>query len=107
MAVAVRTPTRRGPPLSEVARHAVLLVFGIWIAFPFIWMVLTSLKPFEETLLSPPTLLPIQWRPENYAEAWRAADFARFFLNSAVISASTVLGTLATSVLAAYAFARL
>jgi multiple sugar transport system permease protein len=107
MAVAVRAPSRRGLPLAEVLRHAVLLAFGIWIVFPFIWMVLTSLKPFEETLLSPPSVLPMQWRPENYAEAWRAADFPRFFLNSAVISASTVFGTLVTSVLAAYAFARL
>ena len=46
MAVAVGTPDRRGLPLAEVLRHAVLLAFGLWIAFPFIWMVLTSLKPF-------------------------------------------------------------
>ena len=86
-----------------MARHAALLGFGFLIAFPFIWMLLTSFKPFEETLLSPPTVLPIQWRPENYAEAWRAADFPRFFMNSALISLATVLGTLVTSVLAAYA----
>jgi multiple sugar transport system permease protein len=110
MAFAARAP-RPSPglrlPTAELARHTALLVFGAWIAFPFIWMLLTSLKPFEETLLSPPSLLPMQWRPENYAEAWRAADFPRFFLNSALISAATVLGTLVTSVLAAYAFARL
>src|SRR3954447_21810227 len=86
---------------SEVARHAILLTFGLLMAFPFIWMILTSFKPFEETLRSPPTMLPIHWRPENYAEAWRAANFPRFFLNSAVISLSTVFGTLATSTLAA------
>src|SRR5579864_2419103 len=107
MAVAVRAPRARGLPVSEVVRHALLLAFGIWIAFPFIWMLLTSLKPFEETLLSPPSVLPMHWRPENYAEAWRAADFPRFFLNSAIISFTTVGGTLLTSVLAAYAFARL
>jgi len=77
------------------------------MAFPFIWMILTSFKPFEETLRSPPTVLPVTWRPENYAEAWRAANFPRFFLNSAIVSLSTVIGTLLTSVLAGYAFARL
>ena len=92
---------------SEVVRHALLLSFGLLMAFPFIWMILTSFKPFEETLRSPPTILPMTWRPENYAEAWRAANFPRFFLNSVIISGSTVVGTLATSVLAAYAFARL
>jgi ABC-type glycerol-3-phosphate transport system permease component len=92
---------------SSIARHAVLLTFGFLMAFPFIWMLLTSVKPFEETLRSPPTLLPEMWRPENYAEAWRAANFPRFFANSIVISGTTVLGTLFTSIPAAYAFARL
>ena len=52
------------------------------------------------SVASPPTVFPVHWRPENYAEAWRAANFPRFFLNSAIISITTVLGTLATSVLA-------
>src|SRR3989442_787445 len=109
MAVAARVPRPafRLPRSSQIARHAVLLGFGFLIGFPFIWMLLTSFKPFEETLSSPPTILPVHWRPENYAEAWRAANFPRFFLNSAVISLTTVAGTLATSVLAGYAFARL
>ena len=92
---------------SRLVRHAVLLAFGAWIIFPFVWMLLTSFKPFEETLLSPPSFLPRTWRPENYAEAWRAANFPRFFMNSAIVSLTTVLGTLVTSVLAAYAFARM
>src|SRR5207302_10199644 len=66
-----------------------------------------SFGRFEETLASPPTIMPLTWRPESYAEAWRAANFPRFFLSSAGISLSTVGGTLLTSVLAAYGFARL
>jgi multiple sugar transport system permease protein len=77
------------------------------MAFPFIWMILTSFKPFQETLSSPPTVFPVQWRPENYVEAWRAANFPRFFMNSAIISLATVAGTLTTSALAGYAFARM
>jgi multiple sugar transport system permease protein len=92
---------------SEVSRHAVLLGFGFVMAFPFIWMILTSFKPLPETLSSPPTVFPVHWRPENYAEAWRAANFPRFFLNSSLISLATVGGTLVTSALAGYAFARM
>src|SRR6266481_7936316 len=97
----------RAPHGAEIMRHAILLGFGLVMAFPFIWMILTSFKPFEETLRSPPTVFPMIWRLENYAEAWRAANFPRFFMNSGIISLSTVLGTLVTSTLAAYAFARL
>jgi multiple sugar transport system permease protein len=91
----------------QLARHVVLLGFGFVLVFPFVWMVLTSFKSFEETLASPPTLLPTSWHPENYAIAWRAADFPRFFANSGIISLTTVVGTLVTSVFAGYAFARL
>jgi multiple sugar transport system permease protein len=89
-----------------MARHIVLAGVGVVVGFPFVWMVLTSFKDLHETLLSPPTLLPLVWHPDNYAVAWRAADFPRYFLNSVVITGSTLVGTLATAVLAAYAFAR-
>src|SRR5437868_4992273 len=98
--VVTSRPVFRLPRGSEALRHLLLLSFGFLIAFPFIWMLLTSFKPFEETLLSPPTVLPLQWRPSNYAEAWRAANFPRFFMNSALVSSATVIGTLVTSVLA-------
>src|SRR3977135_2677408 len=97
----------RVPRGSDVARHAILLGFGLVMAFPFIWMILTSFKPFEETLRSPPTVFPIIWRPENYARSWRAANFPRFFMNSGITSLSTVFGTLDTSTLPAYSHPRL
>jgi multiple sugar transport system permease protein len=105
--LAVARTNRLSLSRATMVRHTLLLGFGLLMAFPFAWMVLTSFKPPEETLASPPTLLPVQWRPQNYAEAWRAANFPRFMLNSAVISLATVAGTLATSILAGYAFARM
>jgi multiple sugar transport system permease protein len=46
-----------------------------------------------------------QWH--NYVEAWQAAPFARYFLNTMVVCAGVVAGVLVTTVLAAYAFGRL
>jgi len=106
-ALGVARSRPRAIPWSLLARHAVLLGFGVMMAFPFVWMLLTSFKPFEETLRSPPTILPSVWRVENYAEAWRGANFPRYFLNSTLISLATVFGTLFTSVLAGYTFARI
>lgn len=107
VAASLRRSSFRLPPSSEIARHTVLLIFGFIMAFPFIWMLLTSFKPFEETLTSPPTVFPVHWQPQNYADAWRQANFPRFFMNSAFISLATVAGVVATSVLAGYAFARM
>jgi len=89
--------------ISQILLTIVLIVF----LMPFIWMVATALKPGSEVFSSPPSLLGsvIQW--QNFADAWTYVPFGRFMVNGIVVS---VLGTIlvcVTSVLAAYAFARL
>ena len=83
-----------------------ILIAGAFIAIiPFFWMISTSLMTLGETILR-------QWTPkvprfENYVEAWTEARFAKYFLNSVVITGITLAGLLVTSTLAAYAFARI
>jgi multiple sugar transport system permease protein len=95
------------PPLATLATHAVLLIAAFGVSFPFLWMVGTSLKTLPETTRFPPTLWPEapQWR--NYPEAWQAAPFGRYFVNSSVIAAGVTAGVLLTSLLAGYAFGAL
>src|SRR3989475_3035537 len=87
--------------------YAAMLGAGLIIAFPFFWMVSTSLKGGPDATSFPPSLLPAQWVIANYADAWRAAPFGRYFLNSAIMASGTVLLGLATASLAAYALARM
>jgi ABC-type glycerol-3-phosphate transport system permease component len=47
----------------------------------------------------------IHW--ENFANAWKRVPFGRYFLNTIIVSLSSVIGILITSSLAAYAFARM
>jgi ABC-type glycerol-3-phosphate transport system permease component len=98
-----RAPTR----LGRIGIYALLLGGACLMLMPLAWMVLTSLKTFDEVLASPPTWLPREVRWENYREALTRFDFIRFFGNSVIVAALTVLGTLVSCTLAAYAFARL
>lgn len=85
-----------------------LLLVGLVVCLaPLAWMLSTSLKPFEEILKGGMSLIPKAPRWENYGEALRNLDFLRAFGNSAFVAALTVLGTLASSIPAGYAFARL
>jgi multiple sugar transport system permease protein len=85
-----------------------VLSAGLLVAiFPFVWMVLTSLKDRAEASAFPPTLFPSVWHPENYVEAWRTAPWPRYFFNTLLVSTVVALGNMTTSTLAAYAFARL
>lgn len=93
--------------LKDLSIHLVLLIGVAWSLFPFLWMVLTSLKSYIDASAAT-ALLPQQWLFSNYADAWnQVGNFPRYFANTLFIGFSTVAGVLLTSILAAYAFARM
>ncbi|MBI3947515.1 MAG: carbohydrate ABC transporter permease [Armatimonadetes bacterium] len=104
-------PTLPGRPwrqrLADGLTYLALLVGGLAVAFPFYWMIATSLKTHEETMRVPPTLYPLAPTLANYAKVWEAAPFARYFANTVGVALCVTLGVLITSSLAAHAFARI
>jgi multiple sugar transport system permease protein len=90
-----------------VLKHVVLTAVAIVIAFPFYWMISTAFKSFFEATQFPPTAFPQELHLENFTTAWGDAPWAGFFRNTLVIGVAVTLGELVTSILAAYAFARL
>ena len=87
--------------------HVVLLLLGVCMVFPFIWMLLTSFKGLPQLLNHPLSLWPDPWRPRNFVDAWNDAPFARAYWNSIYIAALVVIGTLITASMAGYGFARI
>jgi ABC-type glycerol-3-phosphate transport system permease component len=87
--------------------HAILLLGAALVAFPFLWMLLTSLKTPREAAGFPPTFLPSVPQWHNYADAWSAADFPLAFRNTLGMAVAQAVGNLVISSLAAYAFARI
>ncbi|NOV03727.1 carbohydrate ABC transporter permease [Paenibacillus planticolens] len=89
--------------------HVVMTAFClIWI-YPFLWMVSASFKTQSEFFANGLRLIPNSFQMGNLVRAWNEANFERYFLNSVVISVSTILIVLlATStcgyVLGRYAF---
>jgi len=76
------------------------------MALPLVWMVVTSLSTLADTRTFPPRLpSSLQWH--NYVDAWTGSPFARWLLNSAIVSVSCVVSNLVLCTLAGYAFARL
>ena len=91
------------PPL----KHLALLVVGLTMVAPFIWMVLTSFKPLSQLLQDPLAVLPHPWILSNWPDAWNALPFGRAYFNSFYITVLVVAGTLLTTSMAAYGFSRL
>ncbi|TMD58375.1 MAG: carbohydrate ABC transporter permease [Chloroflexi bacterium] len=92
---------------SRLLLYAAMLAAGLLVAFPFFWMASTSLKSEAEATSFPPSISPQVWLFSNYLQAWDAAPFGRYFLNSAIMAVGQVLLGLATASLAAYALARM
>jgi len=84
-----------------------LLVLGVSMIVPFLWMVSTSLKSETEIYSYPPRFLPKTFQWSNYKEALTLLPFTRFFLNTVVVTLCAVAGQLLTCSMAAYAFSRL
>ncbi len=91
--------------LGRGLMYAVLIAGAAIALFPFLWMVSVSLMSLGEAISG--KLLPSTLHWENYAIAWREADFSEYFLNTVQITAITLSGELFFSILAAYAFARM
>jgi multiple sugar transport system permease protein len=87
--------------------HLVLFPASILLIFPFFWMLITSLETQNESLQFPPVLVPHKLVPANYPNAFDAAPFSHFFVNSIVVAVVTVLANLVFCSLAGYAFARI
>lgn len=92
---------------SKGFAYAALLLLAITMLAPFLWMISTSLMTDLEVYQYPPQLAPDHPRWENYVEAMRYQPFGRYFFNSFLITAFSVLGQIVFCSLAAYAFARL
>lgn len=84
-----------------------MLFAGLVVSLPFVWMFSTSFKANDEVFVFPPQLIPEDWLWTNYLEAWNSAPFGQYFFNSIFTTLIIVAVQLVTSVLAAYAFARL
>jgi len=92
---------------GEVFTYGLAIFLGISMLVPFLWMLSTSLMNEFDVYQYPPRLLPLDPVWSNYPNALTAAPFARFFLNSAIMSLFIVFGHLFTAATAGYAFARL
>jgi len=86
---------------------AVLLAYAAWLLFPMVWVAYSSLKGdeaiFRDTFALP---VPGDLRTDNYARAWHEAHFGDYFLNSVLVTGSSVALIVMLGSMAAYALAR-
>ncbi len=100
--------TRRGQNRLFTGAVFVTLCLGAMvILLPFFWMLSTALKPAELVYISPPVWIPIPPQYSNFWEALTRVPFHIYALNTFIIVAAVMIGTLLSCSFTAYGFARL
>jgi multiple sugar transport system permease protein len=89
-----------------VAKYAVVIFGAIVMVAPFLWMINASLMTSPEIITQPPVWVPAVPQFQNYPNLLEVLPFPRLYLNSAIITGTTVLGVLFTSSIAGFAFAK-
>jgi len=107
------TAVRAAPGFFQRHSTILLITYGllmlavVLILFPVFWMFSSSFKGPTELFARDMTLLPVVWTWENYENVWFKTPFPSYFVNSFYIASVTTVITVALSVYAAYAIARI
>ena len=110
---AVTKPARRrggteatGKAFNRLAATCVTLFALIWLV-PFLWAVITSLRPNDEIAANPTTPWSNNWNLDAYASAWNSSPLGWWYVNSFIISTLTVVFTVVFCSMAAFALVHL
>ena len=87
--------------------YAALIIGALIMVFPFVWMILTSLKSVPESMKVPPTIFPQEVITTNFGDAMKSLPFLKLYLNTGLMIFIRVICAVAFSSMAGYAFAML
>jgi len=102
----IRLTRSRQAALSQAVGFVLLLIFCVPFLAPLVWLVSTALKTPEQVYAYPPIWIPNPVRLANFVEAWTAAPFTRFFLNTLITTLIPMIGEVFVSAIVAYSFSR-
>ncbi|WP_098741690.1 carbohydrate ABC transporter permease [Paenibacillus sp. EZ-K15] len=97
--------TKTTHPLLKVLMYLLLIIGAVFMVFPFIWMLSTSLKTVGAISQMPPQLIPNPMNWDNYVTIWNKVDFGRYTLNSFFIVSIEMVGSLISCAFVAFGLA--
>jgi multiple sugar transport system permease protein len=91
-----------------ILKHVVLILTGLLMLYPVLWLVVSSLRPTDEIFRNPGLVIS-NLEFSNYTDGWTtlSSPFSVFLLNSVLVVLGCIVGNLVSCSMAAYAFARL
>lgn len=92
---------------AEIIRHySALGLISIFVLLPYYWMIVTAVKPAEEVMISPSTLLPTRISLVNFSKVWDSIPLGMYMKNSLVVSAAVTVLSVVLATLCGYSISR-
>lgn len=92
---------------DSILVYIILAAGSVIMLLPFLWMILTSFKSYEETITIPIVWIPSEWKISNYTEVLMRLDFLKYYINTIIVTVVTIVLMMIFGSMAAYAFARM
>lgn len=98
---------KNGKRAVELIRHyAALALVSLFVLLPYYWMIVTAVKPAEEVMISPSTLLPSRISLVNFSKVWEFIPLGTYMKNSLIVSVAVTAVSVVLATLCGYSISR-
>ncbi len=97
---------KRNRKIAQVVTYVLLVVFSVYCIFPFVWMVISALKPKTEIRTATPSFAIIEPTLENFKRVLFEVGFLNYIKNSLLVSVVACVLSMIVAILAGYALSR-
>lgn len=94
------------PIVKQICILIPLVILGSFMAFPFVWMIVSSLKTPAEMISVPITWVPAEPQWQNYTDIWQVTPLGRMYVNSIIVTVLITIGVLFTSSMGGFALSK-
>lgn len=105
--ITVTVNSRKAVSGKKIIRTISMLVILLVIAFPFLWLIISSFKHEKDIISFPPRIFADSYTLDNYIKVWTTIPLLDYIKNTVIFAGGTVITSVFFDPLAGYAFARM
>ncbi|HAY1029184.1 TPA: carbohydrate ABC transporter permease [Enterococcus faecium] len=105
--ITVTVNSRKAVSGKKIIRTISMLVILLVIAFPFLWLIISSFKHEKDIISFPPRIFADSYTLDNYIKVWTTIPLLNYIKNTVIFAGGTVITSVFFDSLAGYAFARM
>ena len=105
--ITVTVNSRKAVSGKKIIRTISMLVILLVIAFPFLWLIISSFKHEKDIISFPPRIFADSYTLDNYIKVWTTIPLLEYIKNTVIFAGGTVITSVFFDSLAGYAFARM